>query len=392
MQLNLHSKPVSSYESFHLEEFWNNDQVDLFLNPKFTTEAKERIFLRVQDFVRSENLHDGFVGLATSGTTGSSANGISPIVEQKILILSKQAIMAAAQIVIDHFGLRDEVWILNLPIHHIGGLSLLARSFLMKTNSIYMNGWSPHQLVQTANQCRSKNILVSLVPTQIYDMAKAQLKCPPNIKRVFVGGGQLSESLYHQGLELGWPMTQTYGMTETSAMIAEFDFQKKLFKSLSGISVQTSSEGRLAVSTPGLFSFELSSKVMRQQKDVFYITDDLAVILDKESFRLQGRIQNQIKILGELVNITKVEEKVLEIIGLQAHQAAVVAVKDDRRENKLILCIEREFSPSQESLLTSYNNSALGYERIDCFKLVDCLPKTDLGKINRFELEKIILR
>lgn len=390
MQLNVHSKPMQSHTSFVSEMFWNNQDVDLFLNPKLPALMLDQSVARVQEFLSHKrlNMAGGFVGLATSGATRQTnveheAAEQGAEVVQKILLLSKYAILASAQMVIDHFGLGEEAWILNLPLHHIGGLSVLARAFLMKTNCIYMDGWDPQRLVEVARLSRTNNIAVSLVPTQIYDIVQAGLQCPTNIRRVFVGGGQMSEVLYAQISQLNWPVVQTYGMTETSAMMAEYDFQRKIFQSLRGVSVRVSSEGRLMVATPGLFSCELSVQGTRIISDEFYLTDDLAEIVEDGRFRLNGRIQNQVKILGELVNVTKVEQKVLTELGVQAHQATVVAVADARREHKLILYIEKTAAPHAESWLENYNRAAIGYERIESMKVVESLPKTDLGKINK---------
>src|SRR5690606_29685378 len=43
---------------------------------------------------------------------------------------------------------------------------------------------------------------------------------PPNLKGVFVGGGELRNQLYLSATRLGWPLLPTYGMTEACSQVA----------------------------------------------------------------------------------------------------------------------------------------------------------------------------
>lgn len=381
------TEDVVQYQS---DEFWQNNEVDLFLSPHFDEKEKQILRQRVESFRAAETLREGYIALTTSGTTQTS----SSIVEKKIILTPKSALRSAAQIVLNHYQLKNEAWILNLPIYHIGGLSILARASLMKVPVIRWMDWDPERFLREV-QKQSHAVLVSLVPTQIYDLLQCASSCPAQIQKVFVGGGQLNPALFSQAKERGWPLIQTFGMTETSAMIADFDEGSQCFLPFAGVQIKRDEEGLLNVKTPGLFRYELTTSHVRSQSPQDYFrTDDLIEMTSNGGFRLLGRVQNQVKILGELVSLQAVEQKIFQQLNLHDLQAAVIALPDSRRENKLILCLEESVTGTKEfwlGELQKYNKSAIGFERVDDVVQINVFPRTDLGKLHRGRLKEHLL-
>ncbi len=62
--------------------------------------------------------------------------------------------------------------------------------------------------------------LTSLVPTQVHDLVQCALACPPSLRAVVVGGAELDPVLGERARELGWPVLQSYGMTEAASQVA----------------------------------------------------------------------------------------------------------------------------------------------------------------------------
>ncbi len=367
------------------EQFWQNQETDLLLSPYLSNDDKQILQERVRSFVRSHSVHGGYIGLATSGTTQIS----SSLPEKKLILTSKIAFRSAAQLMIHHYKLSSGVWVLQLPIYHVGGLSILARAALMNTRVISMGPWDPEKFIhQIKNQ--QDSLFVSFVPTQVYDLIQVRVSCPRQVQKVFIGGGQLSNEVFMQAKQLGWPLFQTYGMTETSAMIADFDEVRQCYRPFSGIEVTSDHEGRLRVKTPGIFRYQLTeNRFETQNPEDFYRTDDLVEMTGDGGFVLLGRVQNQIKILGELVNVQALEQKVLKHLRLENIQATLAFVPDERAGNKLILCIDQTVQESLQLLrekLNLFNTTVVGYERIHDVISLKAFPRTDLGKIHRGRL------
>lgn len=390
MKLNVFSDPPISALELLTDEFWARAEVELMLAPKTPFAEVQYHRQQLEVFLSQQNLSAGYIVLATSGTTREAAQAQ---VAHKFIFLQKSAVLNAAQLMIQHYRLLNESWLLNLPLHHISGISVAARAWLMKSALVPFVGWKPQQLLDLKPTKSMENFLISLVPTQIFDLVQSRSCCPSHICKVFVGGGQMSASLNEEAQQLGWPVVQTFGMTETSAMMAEYDFSRECFHPFSGVDIRVNNEQMLEVFSPGLFDFEYAEGKMRFKREGFYCTDDLASLVDPHSFRLLGRIHHQVKVLGELVNLQAVENRALQFLNWPSHLAALVAVPDPRNEHKLILCLEADEVPQGlYEKLPVLNNSLVGYERIADVMCVKMFPRTDLGKINRNELKSEVLK
>jgi O-succinylbenzoic acid--CoA ligase len=132
--------------------------------------------------------------VATSGSTADSPLRI------KWTALSKKAILASAEAV-NTFLSSDhrDIWGASLPSFHVGGLGIWARGFLSRAQVIdtysLMNGiWDPVQFTELIQ--RFAITLTSLVPTQVYDIAKMGIKAPSSLRGVVIGGGVLQQPIY----------------------------------------------------------------------------------------------------------------------------------------------------------------------------------------------------
>ena len=91
------------------------------------------------------------------------------------------------------------------------------------------------------------------------------------------------------------------------------------------------------------------------------------------------------KILGESVDIARLEKKVIQSVG--HNTLSIVALPEERRGYELVLVSDQEIS---SSILSQFNQEVLPFERLSSFKKVDEMPRTTLGKLIKTELlEKI---
>jgi len=108
--------------------------------------------------------------------------------------------------------------------------------------------------------------------------------------------------------------------------------------------------------------------------------------------RFCGRASARVKVLGELVDVEALERAFLEGVN-QSLDAALVAVDDPRTEHALVLVIHNAVSPDDAApLIVAFNASVAGFERISRVVQVDVIPRSELGKVRRAELRKLVVQ
>ena len=119
---------------------------------------------------------------------------------QKICLLSKEAFYLSALSANKHLKCHPkDTWMLSLPLFHVGGLSILARSFCGGFSWKQSSPWNPK--IWREELFQKKVTLSSLVPAQVYDLVKNNLSAPKKIRGLIVGGESLSPFLYKKARE-----------------------------------------------------------------------------------------------------------------------------------------------------------------------------------------------
>ena len=185
-----------------------------FVNPRLPASDIMRLQALVEAVSPQFRSH---IFILSSGTTNSSVQDF------KWIALSKSAFLTSASEVNRHLGSgqssnRKDICLHVLPDFHVGGLSILARSYLSGASVVRLLKWNVREFESLIIE--RKVTLTSLVPAQIFDLVQCQIQCPVSMRAVLVGGGALTVELYKKGRALGWPLLATYGMTEACSQIA----------------------------------------------------------------------------------------------------------------------------------------------------------------------------
>ncbi|MFN2375165.1 MAG: o-succinylbenzoate--CoA ligase [Candidatus Binatia bacterium] len=147
--------------------------------------------------------------VATSGTTSLP----------KVVVLTNAnhaASAAASRRRLGHDG--TDTWLAALPLYHVGGLSILARSAL--EGSIVLMEESFEAARAAAAIESGEATMVSMVPTMLSRVLDGGLaSVSPRLRCLLVGGASLSPSLGRRALDAGLPVSATYGMTEASSQV-----------------------------------------------------------------------------------------------------------------------------------------------------------------------------
>jgi O-succinylbenzoic acid--CoA ligase len=331
---------------------FESDESHLLLNPRMPREERARL----ERLLAAAPPMPAHVWLATSGTTGSL----------KLTALSKRALLSSAAAVNRHLQSdSSDVWCNVLPTFHVGGLGIHARAFL-----------SGARVVSTLEEGAT---LASMVPAQVLDLVRADQTAPPSLRAVVVGGGALSEDLYQEGRELGWPLLPSYGMTECCSQVATATLQSPELVLLDHIEARVEPEGRLALRSEALLTGYASGEgFVDPKREGWFVTEDLATI-EGRILRVKGRRGDFVKIGGESVDLARLDHI---LAGLGA-DAAVMAVPDERLGHVIALAVA---SGDADALAAAFNERVLPFERARSIVRVAEIPRTSLGKIVRTRL------
>jgi O-succinylbenzoic acid--CoA ligase len=296
-----------------------------------------------------------------------------------------------------HYGLTQKMsWGCVLPTYHVGGLSILARAYLSQAK-VFSIDWKNFSIDWLSE---NEIALLSLVPTQLYDIIQKNMKSPASIKYVFIGGAHLSREIYQQAIALGWPLVVTFGMTETSSMFASRTADSDLYTPYQDVEIAITAESQLKVKCDSLADYVLQKvdteiAVKPVQVDDWYVTEDF-VELNHGQFKFINRSFDQIKINGEGVSLFQLREKLENCIlkmHLDVKAFALISLQDERSGEQIVLVSTKTGQKNTASLCEQFNQSVLPFEKIK--KIVNLqseIPMTEMSKIKYLELKNLVLK
>lgn len=345
---------------------------------------------------------EAHVWVSTSGTSGDTPGQL------RWVALSKGAFLASARAVNAHLSVTaSDVWAHALPIFHVGGLGILARSWLSGSQVVaaVSERWSAMEFRTVVAQSRAT--LTALVPSQVHDLVAAGLHSPPSLRAIIVGGARMEPALYVAARALGWPCLPSYGLTETCSQVATAALSSlaaleypAVLPVLSHAEIRADEDGRLSIRAASLLTCcaEFDGDEARAwdpKRDGWLETDDIGRVSDA-GVEVLGRTSEFVKVLGEKVSLQRVEDHVwrwAEREGLRStggFDLGVVGIPHPRLGVELVAALTVGPDPGaarREALtasLDAYVHDALmPFERIQRVAWVDAIPRTALGKVQR---------
>lgn len=114
----------------------------------------------------------------------------------------------------------DDCWLAVLPLFHVGGLAIVLRSVIYGVPLLVHERFDAQAVNEVID--RDGVTLVSLVANMLTRMldARADKPFPSTLRAVLLGGGPAPLPLLERCAQLGVPVVQTYGMTETASQAA----------------------------------------------------------------------------------------------------------------------------------------------------------------------------
>ncbi|MBE2179609.1 MAG: AMP-binding protein [Chthoniobacterales bacterium] len=366
----LHTSPMPTGQSLLREppEAWPVRGAFLLLNPRLDAGLRRRVLA-----AEFPDLPD-HAWLATSGTGG----------RLKIVALSRAALEAGAAAVNAHLAATArDVWINPLPLFHAGGLGIVVRSALSGARWIGSAPWNPASFVRDAEDAGAT--LASLVPAQVHDLVSSRAMSPPSLRAIVVGGGALDETLRACAADLGWPLLPSYGLTETASQVATALIGAIGFSALPllpHVGARIDESGVLSLRGPSLLTGWIllgedgAARWEDPKSDGWLRTGDRAELTGR-NLRVLGRVDDLVKIRGELVDVAALERALQARVG--SDRVGVLAADDERNGGALhVVASDADAAEAARAALDVFPPFARP-ESVT----IGGIPRTALGKIIR---------
>lgn len=358
---------------------WLSKETHLLLNPRMP-EKDQQIFQNILqlDF-------PGHIWLCTSGS-----------VQLKLVGLSKEAFLTSARAANAHLSCNSfDIWLNPLPHFHVGGLGMMVRAHESGAKILHFQSkWCATDFHQQLCACNCT--LTALVPTQIFDLVQNQLQAPSHLRAVIVGGGSLSCEILIKARKLGWNLLPSYGMTECASQIATAKLDDPCLHILPHVNVFENDQGLLCLQSKSLLTAygivkEGKLSIEDPKKEGIFTTEDYGFVKNGK-IELLGRACDFIKIGGENVNIMRLSHS-LEAIKLKKQfqfDLALVPISDERLGTVIHLATESDNTEQISSLVETFQQSVMPFEKIRKVHYGISIPRSPLGKLNKNELIKLL--
>lgn len=371
--------------------FWKSVNSAVLANPLDSTAVEEAA--RIRRWIPGQPSLASHVLFRTSGSSGRA----------KWVALSKRALLASARAVNDYLKITAaDRWLQSLPLFHVGGMGIAARARVAGCAvAAGPERWHAGECREILNSAGVT--MVSLVPAQLADFVRLGAPPPGCLRAAIIGGGRLDDALYQSATDLGWPLRESYGMTETASQIATAAPGRRKLEILPGWEVAAAADGLLRVRGPSLLTGYVGCGpdgcfFEDLKSDAWFATNDRGAVSDG-CLSVTGRADRCVKVLGELVDLGEVELgllRTLETMQKPRQDLAVVAVapaegashRERRRGALLVLCADENKNLGEA--LERYNADCHPLHRVNRLVVLDGLPRTGIGKIAYPELERLL--
>jgi o-succinylbenzoate---CoA ligase len=307
----------------------------------------------------------------TSGTTGASRP-----VELTYGNWEASARGSAARLGL----LEAERWLCALPVSHVGGLSIVVRSAIHATTAIVHDRFDTDAVA--AALATEGVTLVSLVPTMLRRLLAAGARPGAGLRCALLGGAALPAGLGEAAMRAGFPLAQTYGLTEACSQVttSEIGEPATAGRPLDGTTVEIAADGEILVAGPSVAPGAVAA-------DGFLQTGDLGRLDDRGRLTVTGRKAEVVISGGE--NVAPVEVEAV----LESHPDVAEAAVHGRPDPEWGEAVVATVVPRPGRRVSAGQLRAHCRERLAGFKVprvievATSLPRTASGKLRRNLLE-----
>ncbi len=243
---------------------------------------------------------------------------------------------------------KNDRWLLSLPMHHIGGLSILFRTLLSGATLVgYDKSFSLENAISKHNITH-----VSVVPTQLRRMMLFPEKLK-SLKAILVGGGMVPDDLIAQAVELNLPIYKTYGMSEMTSQVTTTSSNASAYDLKTSGSLLNYRELKIADDNEILVRGEVLCKKYLNAKisidnDGWFHTGDLGSFDPHINLNVLGRKDNMFISGGENIYPEPIEKLLMQMEDI----IEVCIVPKNSEEYGQVVVLFYKTNDNEELLLT----------------------------------------
>ncbi|HEX3947897.1 MAG TPA: long-chain fatty acid--CoA ligase [Acidimicrobiales bacterium] len=338
----------------------------------------------------------------TSGTTGEP-KGV--VYSHRSTVLHSMAVTSAASI-----GMNERDRLLAIvPMFHANAWGTAYASYMVGTDLVM-----PQMFLQGEHLARivaeQRPTLACGVPTIWNDLLRVAGDYDlSSLRHVTAGGSAVPRSLIEAFRDrVGVPLTQGWGMTETSPLAAlavppsgtsgaeEMDYRVKAGRVVPGVEVRVVAEdgtvlpndgesvGELEVRGPWVTaSYYKEEPTAEKFHDGWLRTGDVGSLDRRGYMQISDRTKDVIKTGGEWISSVELENEVMA--HPEVFEAAVVAVPDPRWQERPLAAVVAVpgTTPTAEALVDFLQGRVARWWLPERWAFVDELPKTSVGKFDK---------
>ncbi len=310
-------------------------------------------------------------------------------------MLEWDAIYNSALVVNRQLGLgATDCWLNCLPLHHIGGLSIIYRTTLAGASMVLHEGFDAVRVWRDIERYRVTHL--SLVPVMLAKLLAVAEGVPPeHLRVVLIGGAALDEALARRALEKGWPLFVTYGMTETGSQVATQSLTSVTnidapIPLLEGMECSVVDDAGRA--TDGVGRIRLRGEMMMRgyanpdqragdglDDDGWYTTGDIGRYSAVSRIQVMGRADEMIISGGENIHPQQVEQLLHDCPGI--NESCVIGMDDPDWGERV--CVVYSGDSSEQQVERWCRENIGGPLRPRLFVRLVQLPRLSNGKIDR---------
>lgn len=287
---------------------------------------------------------------------------------------------AAAAASAEHLGHGEEDdWLLALPLHHVGGISIVVRQVYTGGAVTMLTRFVPEAF---ADALRGSVTMVSVVPTMLARLV--DLGPFDGLRAVLVGGGPIPGGLLESAAEAGLPVLPSYGMTETFGQVATLRPGAPLehkAHALPGVELRTGPGGRIEVKGPQVSPGYLGEP---DRPDPWFVTSDRGEIDAEGALRVKGRSDNVIVTGGENVAPERVEDIMRQ--HPEVRDAVVIGVPHGEW-GQMVVCV---YEGNASGLAGWASDRMAGHMVPKEWVGVDAIPRTSIDKPDREAVRRLV--
>lgn len=320
--------------------------------------------------------------ITTSGTEGAA----------KAVMLSGAGLMASAEASCRLFDLgRGDTWLCSLPVIHVGGLMILLRCACAGATVELDERFDPAAVWDSLCGGATHTSLSPVMLNCIMDAAD-DAPVPANLRHVLTGGSAMPPGIARRAAAMNWPVTETYGMSETATHIAIVEPESRALRpidggqvDLAGGGMETDTVAPVRLAGPMLM-LGYANADLRPGDGLDeaggLVSTDLGRRSEDGHIRIVGRRDDVIICGGLNIHPVEVEQLLAGCPGLT--EAAVTSQPDPVWGQQLVVLYTGDDDPEGVAAWAAANLPGRFRPRI--IRRLDSLPKNPLGKLQRDRL------